>query len=204
MRRRRFASLVAVALLASAPVAEAQQQAPPQRLRGTIERVDGQSLKFKSREGAPLDVTMTDASAVVAVVKASLVDVKVDRFVGIATLPQPDGTQRALEVLILPESARGSNEGHYPWDLQPESMMTNANVAELVERVDGPMLTLRYKDGEKKIFVPKEAPIVTFAPGDRSLVQPGALAMVVAVKQGDGSFVASRLLVGKDGLVPPM
>jgi hypothetical protein len=180
------------------------QQAPPQRLRGSIEAIEAQGLKLKSREGPTINIKLTDNTAVVGVVKASLADVKVDKFVGIATLPQPDGTQRALEVLIFPESARGSNEGHYPWDLQPESMMTNATVAETVERVDGPVLTLKYKDGEKKITVPKEAPVVTFDKADRGDLKAGAHVMVVAAKQPDGSFTANRILVGKDGLVPPM
>jgi uncharacterized protein DUF5666 len=195
--------LLAAALVVAAGAASAQQ-APPQRLRGSIEAIEAQNLKLKSREGPTIDIKLTYATAVVGVVKASLADVQKDKFVGIAAMPQPDGTQRALEVLVFPEAARGSNEGHYPWDLQPESTMTNANVAETVERVEGPVLTLKYKDGEKKIFVPKEAPIVTFDKADRSDLKAGAHVMVVAAKQPDGSFTANRVLVGKNGVVPPM
>ena len=118
---------------------------------------------------------------------------------------QPDGTLRALEVLIFPESARGTGEGHRPWDLQPQSTMTNANVAKVTAAPQGRMLTLRYKDGEKKVVVAEDAPVVTSAPADRSALVPGAHIFIVAAqREPDGTFTASRVTVGLDGLVPPM
>jgi hypothetical protein len=191
--------LAAVALLTT--TADAQT---PTRVRGTIEKVDPQSMTVKSREGRDLEIKLAENLTVSGVVKAPLSDIKTGTFVGIAALPQSDGTLKALEVLILPEAARGSGEGHYPWDLMPDSTMTNATVAETVAGVSGPVLTLKYKDGEKKIVVPPEAPIVTFVPGDRSLLKPGTGVFLSATPQADGKLMASRITAGKDGVVPPM
>jgi len=120
-------------------------------------------------------------------------------------MPQPDGTQTALEVLVFPEPMRGSNEGHYPWDLKPGSMMTNATVADAVAmNPGGRRMTLKYKDGEKTVVVPDDAPIVTFEPGDKAMLVPGAHVLVTATKQPDGTLTAARVAVGKNGLVPPM
>lgn len=175
------------------------------RVRGTIERVDGPVYVVKSRDGSDLKITLAENAGVVAVVKAALADVKPGTFVGIASMPQPDGGQRALEVLIFPEAMRGAGEGHYAWDLRPQSMMTNANVEQLVTGVDGPTLTLKYKDGEKKIVVPADAPIVAFAPGDKAELKPGAKIFIAAAKkQPDGTLQAARVGYGKDGLTPPM
>jgi uncharacterized low-complexity protein len=160
--RRRALAYAAAALLAAATAAA--QTAPPTRVRGTIESIDGQSLAVKAREGGTVDIKLADNMAVLGVTKASLADIAVGTFVGAAALPQPDGTLKAIEVLVFPEAARGSGEGHYPWDLLPESTMTNATVAETVAGVTGPTLTLKYKDGEKKVVVPPEAPIVTRQP----------------------------------------
>jgi hypothetical protein len=139
----------------------------------------------------------------------SVVAVGMDRivpgaYVGIASLQQQDGTHKSLEVLVFPEARRGSGEGHYPWDLQPGSMMTNATVAEVVRVDQAQRLTLKYKDGEKVIMVPPGTPVVTFEPGDRAMLVPGAHVMFGAAKQPDGTFSASGINVGKDGLVPPM
>ena len=139
------------------------------RIRGTIEHVDGSVYLVKARDGAELKVTLADNPQIAGVVKASLSDIKQGSFVGITGMPRPDGSQSALEVHIFPESMRGTGEGHYPWDLRPQSTMTNANVENVVTAVDGPTLTLKYKDGEKKIFVPADAPIVSYVPGARPI-----------------------------------
>ena len=140
-----------------------------------------------------------------AVVKIDMTAIKPGAFIGTATVPQPDGTLTSLEVLVLPESMRGSNEGHYPWDLKPGSMMTNATVADVATVGQGHRrMTLKYKDGEKSIVVPEDVPIVTFEPGDKSMLVPGAHILLTATKQPEGSLTASRVAVGKDGLVPPM
>ena len=119
-------------------------------------------------------------------------------------MPQPDASQRAIEVLVFPESGRGSGEGHYPWDLRPGSMMTNATVAEIIDIGKDRRMTLRYKDGEKVVIVPHDVPIVTFEPGDRAMLKPGAHFILGATPRPDGSLTAARISVGKDGLVPPM
>jgi hypothetical protein len=125
-------------------------------------------------------------------------------FVGTAAMPRPDGKLEALEVVVFPESARGTGEGHYPWDLKPESTMTNATVANLVRSTGGRTLTLRYKDGEKTVVVPEGVPIVTLGPGDRSLIVPGAKVFIVAETFENGDLVVRRLLVGRNGFQPPM
>jgi Domain of unknown function (DUF5666) len=196
--------LVAVAALGLLVAGEALTQSPPTRVRGTVEKLDGQTLVVKSREGKSETIKLADNFAVTGVVKASLADIAPGKFVGIAGMPQSDGSQKALEVLVFPDAMRGTGEGHYPWDLQPESTMTNADIADVVKGVSGPVLTLKYKDGEKKIVVPPEAPIVTFEAGDKSLLMPGVGVMVPAARQPDGSLVASRVLAGKNGVVPPM
>jgi Domain of unknown function (DUF5666) len=202
--RRGFPWVAAVAALFFASETLAQSAPPPTRIRGTIEKLDGQVLTVKTREGKSEQIKLADNFSVTGVVKASLADIQAGKFVGIAGLPQRDGSQKALEVLVFPDAMRGTGEGHYPWDLQPESTMTNADIADVVKGVSGPVLTLKYKDGEKKIVVPPEAPIVTFEAGDKSLLMPGVGVMVPAARQPDGSLVASRVLAGKNGVVPPM
>ena len=175
------------------------------RVRGTIERVDGPVYVVKSRDGNELKVSLAENGGVTAVVKASLSDIKKGSFVGVASMPQTDGGLRALEVLIFPEAMRGVGEGHYAWDLRPQSMMTNGNVEQTVTDVNGQTLTLKYKEGEKKVSVPSDAPIVAFAPGDKSDLKPGVKIFIVAAKkQADGSLQAPRIAYGKDGLTPPM
>jgi hypothetical protein len=180
------------------------QDPPPVRIRGTIERVDGTICVVKARDGAELKLTIADHPQIAEIIKASLSDIKQNSFVGVTAMPQPDGSLNAVEVHIFPESMRGTGEGHYPWDLQPQSTMTNANVEQVVSAVDGRTLTLKYKDGEKKITVPANAPIVTYVPGDKSDIKPGAKAFIVAVKQADGTLQGRAWRIGRDGLTPPM
>ena len=199
---KRLLGAMGLALVLAISAANAQDTV---RVRGTIERVDGPIYVVKSRDGSELKITLAENAGVTAVIKAALADVKPGTFVGIASMPQADGGQRALEVLIFPEAMRGTGEGHYAWDLRPQSMMTNANVEQTVTGVDGPTLTLKYKDGEKKIVVPPDAPIVAFAPGDKAELKPGAKIFIAAAKkQPDGSLQAARIAYGKDGLTPPM
>jgi hypothetical protein len=202
MTRRAFGAIGLAAMLgASAALA----QDAPVRVRGTIEKVDGLTLGIKARDGAAVTVKLADNVTVVAIVKAALADIKPDSFIGVTALPQTDGSWRAVEVHIFPEAMRGTGEGDRPWDLQPKSTMTNAAVAEAVKAVDGQTLTLKYKEGEKKIMVPADAPIVAFAPGQKDDLKPGAkIFIVAATKQPDGTLAAARINVGKDGVTPPM
>ena len=180
------------------------QPAPSPRVRGMIEALDGAVLSVKTREGATAKISLLENARVVAVKNASLADIKANTYVGAAAMPRPDGSQLALEVLIFPEAMRGAGEGHRPWDLLPESTMTNATVAETVSRVDGATLTLAYKEGQKTIVVPPEAPIVTFAPADRSDLKPGAKFMATVTRDPSGAMTAASIVVGRDGVDPPM
>jgi len=200
---RRISTALVFSLFASCLVL-AQAPAPTQRIRGDVVSVDGLNIKVKERSGEMLAIKLTDNYVVAGVAKVGIEALTPNAFVGTATMPQSDGTQTALEVLVLPESGRGSGEGHYPWDLQPGSMMTNATVAEVVSVGPSRRMTLRYKGGEKVVVVPPDAPIVTFEPGDRAMLKPGAHVLLTATRQPDGTLTAARIAIGKDGLVPPM
>jgi hypothetical protein len=204
MRKAVWPTLAAVgfALFVTTTLVNAQETV---RVRGTIDRMEGPAYIVKARDGSELKVSLANNGGVTAVVKASLSDIKKGSFVGIASMPQVDGGQRALEVLIFPEAMRGVGEGHYSWDLRPQSMMTNGNVEQTVTDVNGQTLTLKYKEGEKKITVPPDAPIVAFAPGDKGDLKPGVKIFIVAAKkQADGSLETPRIAYGKDGITPPM
>ncbi len=205
---RPLSYLVALTLISAAALADvalAQQQPPPVRIRGEIESVDGNRLTINERGGETVQVQLADQPRILAVLPAELESVEPGTFVGTAAVPQPDGTLRALELVVFPEEMRGSGEGHYPWDLTPESSMTNATVETVVSEAKGNALTLTYPGGEQTIVVPPEAPIVTLAPGDESLLQPGNHVFIrSALPQPDGTLTAEAVAVGKDGLVPPM
>jgi len=175
------------------------------RIRGTIESIEGPVFVVKNRDGAELKLTVTDKPLFVAIVKATIADIKPGMFVGATGVTQPDGTQKAIEVHIFPESMRGTGEGHYDWDLKPKTKMTNANVEQTVAGVDGQTLTVKYKDGEKKVLVTPETAVVTYVTGDRSDLKPGIKVFVgAAKKQPDGTVQTPRITYGKDGLTPPM
>jgi hypothetical protein len=197
-------SCLAGAILALLVLPALAQEGTPTRIRGTIEKLDGQTLVVKSREGQELSVILSNDLKVSAVNKAQLSDIKQGDFIGTAAVPGTDGKLHAQEVLIFPEALRGTGEGYHPWDLTPDSTMTNATVAEVAEGAKGRLLKLKYKDGEKEIDVPMAAPIVTLAPGDPSLLRPGAAVFISAMKAADGTLAASRVIAGKDGVPPPM
>jgi hypothetical protein len=174
------------------------------RVRGTIESIDGSTYLIKARDGAELKVALADKAQLAAVVKGSLADIKQGLFVGVTAMPQADGSLSAVEVHIFPEAMRGTGEGHYSWDLWPQSTMTNANIDQVVTAVDGQTLTLKYKDGEKKIFVAADTPIVAYVRGDNNDLKPGAKVFIAAVKQPDGTLQGRAWRVGRDGVTPPM
>jgi hypothetical protein len=173
------------------------------RVRGTIERVDGNIYIVKARDGSRLKLTLAPNAGVAASVKSALSDIKSGSYIGVAALPLPDGSQRALEVHIFHESMRGTGEGHRPWDLQPKSTMTNATVDKVISAVDGSMLTVKYKGGEQQILVPSDTVIVTYLPGRLAELAPGAVIFVPAAsRQVDGTLQAQRIMVGRD-IAPP-
>jgi len=193
-----------ITLLALPAAAQNTPQGTPMRIRGTVEKLDGQNLTVKSREGPELTIALAPNFTVSAVVKKSLTDIKAGDFVGAASMKGTDGKLRALEVLIFPEAMRGTGEGERPWDLTPGSLMTNATVSGITGAPQGQTLKVTYKGGESEIVVAPSTPIVTFAPGDASLLKPGAAIITVASKQPDGSLTASRVTAEKDGVKPPM
>lgn len=208
---RRISSLRPRALLTALTVmlvlgsAAWAQQPPSVRIRGTIEAVDGPLLTVKSREGTEMKVRLTDNVAVFGVAKTDLSEIKQGSYIGITAMPEPDGSQKALAVHIFPETQRGAAEGFRPWDLRPNSTMTNATVAETVAGTEGQNILVRYKDGEKKVVVPKDTPIVTFVAGDKSELKPGARIIIFsATRKEDGTLEAARVNVGRDGITPPM
>jgi hypothetical protein len=196
--------LIACAAALVAFAATAMAQTPPTRLRGSIAALDGDTLTVATRDGGTAKVALTKDWVVMLVSPFSLADIKENSFVGVASMKKPDGTLEALEVLVFPEAARGTGEGHYPWDLQPQSMMTNATVSKVVKAADVDTLTVTYKDGTQTIHVGKGVPVVTFAPGTKEDAKVGAKVFLGAAKAADGSLSAGRILVGKDGLTPPM
>ena len=199
-------SLIALAMVAASTFAAIAQQSPtPTRVRGTIEGVDGDVLAVKSRSGEDVKLHLITDAKIVGIIKISLADIKVGSFIGTTTVPGPDGSQNAVEVHVFPEDMRGTGEGSRPYDLRPNSTMTNATVSESVAGNDGHTLLIKYKDGEKKVLVPPETPIVTFVAGDKSEMKPGAKVIIFgAAKKDDGTLEANRVNVGRDGITPPM
>jgi uncharacterized protein (DUF2147 family) len=197
--------LIAAAVVAASTLYAIAQQAPtPSRVRGTIESVDGEVLMVKSRSGEDVKLHMTSDIRVVGITKIALTDIKVGSFVGTTTVPGPDGVPTAVEVHVFPENMRGTGEGSRPYDLKPNSTMTNATVAESVIGNDGHTLLVKYKDGEKKVLVTPETPVVTYVPGDKSDLKAGAKVIAFMKKLPDGSFESNRVSVGRNGLSPPM
>jgi Domain of unknown function (DUF5666) len=200
--RRYFCYIAAAGSVAITGIAHAQ--APqPMRLRATIDAVDGRNLSLTTRAGEKVTVSMAPDATVVSIVPVRLEDIKPGSFVGTAAMPQPDGTLRALEVHVFPESMRGAGEGHRPFDLQPQSTMTNGTVGTVTGSSDR-TLTITYAGGEKTVAVAANTPVVTYEPGSPALLVPGAHIILFGNQAPDGKVTATRISVGKNGLVPPM
>ena len=198
------AALVAsccVALLLAAGAVFAAE--PPPRTRGTIERLDGDTLVLGTRGGQKATFRLTPETRIVGAVSAQLGDIKPNTYIGTSAAPQPDGTLKAIEVHVFPESMRGTGDGHYPWDLENANTMTNGAVGALAG-TSGRTMTVNYKGGERKVVVPEDTPVVAFEPSDRGIVKPGARALVIAPKSADGTQTAAFLVVGENGINPPM
>jgi len=192
----------ALALVATASLA---QQPQTVRVRGTIEAVAGAVLSIKARDGSDLKVKMTDNVNVVGLVKATLDDIKPGSFVGSTAMPEQDGTWKAVEVHIFPEAMRGTGEGDRAYDYKPKSTMTNGTVDASVAKVNGSTMTLKYKEGEKKIDVTPETAIVMYVPSNKAELKPGAKIYIAgANKQADGTLETGRVNVGLNGVTPPM
>lgn len=198
-------AIAALLIAAVSSIALAQAPAnPPVRIRGTVEKLDGNMLTVKARNGQSMTIKMADNFVVMGIAKASLDDVGSGKFIGTTTVGERNGALIAEEVHIFPENMRGTGEGHYDWDLRPNSKMTNANVANVTSMGKDRVMTVQYKGGEKKILVPANAVVVSFQPTDKSELKPGAQVFVNSQKQPDGSLTAPRVNVGLKGQVPPM
>src|ERR1700731_184432 len=197
--QRTFAA-ASLALVCAMSSASAQETV---RIRGTVERIEGPVYVVKNRDGAELKLTVTDNPLFVAIAPSTMADIKPGTFVGSAGTMQPDGTQKAIEVHIFPESMRGTGEGHYDWDLKPNTKMTNGNVEQSVSAVDGQMLSVKYKDGEKKLVVTPETVVVSYVPGNKDEIKPGTKIFVAAAKkQPDGTMQTPRITYGRNGAGP--
>ena len=196
----RIAALAALAIVST--TAEAQTPPTPARIRGTVEAVDGNTLTIKAREGGTAKVTLDDKTRLSVTIKASFADVKPGAYLGIAAVPQKEGPQKAASVIIFPEAARGTGEGHRGWDLAPESTMTNATLDQSVDSVDGRIVTMKYKGGETKIEIGKDLPIMTIRPGMRDELKAGTVVLVNGQVQADGTVAAGSVIMGKDGVDP--
>jgi len=197
--------LVAVAMVAASSLYAIAQQPPAlSRVRGTIEGIVGDELAVRSRGGEEVKLHMSGDMRVVGITRIPLSDIKVGSFIGTTTVPGPGGTQNAVEVHVFPENMRGTGEGSRPYDLRPNSTMTNATVAESVAGNDGNTLRVTYKNGEKKVVVSPNTPVVTYVPADKSDLKAGAKVIAALKRLPDGSFETDRVSVGRDGLTPPM
>jgi len=205
MRRRLFlATLMLAGSTAVSAIAQTPPAAPPTRVRGTIASLNGNVMTVNSRNGDKLEITLKDPVSVASVKKIDLNAITPNSFIGTATRTGADGKLTALEVLVFPESMRGTGEGFYPWDLEPGSMMTNGTVKGAVTASSGRQLTIGFKDSSNTVYVPPTAPIVTFAPAARDDLKPGAPVFLGATKDAEGKLSAARVTVGKDGVAPPM
>ncbi|MBZ6078217.1 hypothetical protein [Microvirga puerhi] len=202
----RVHTLVLVLGIAGAVVAPSvwAQGSPPVRVRGTIERIEGDTMEVKTRGGADATLRLAGDARITGLIKASWADIKPGTFVGTAAIEQATGNARSLEVQVFPENMRGVGEGSHEYDLGPKSSMTNGTIGQVTEASTGRQLTIKYQGTEKTVVVPPDAPIVTYVQATRDDLAPGAKVIVTASKQPDGTMQATRILVGKDGIEPPM
>jgi len=207
MRRIAIAVLIALTVgpaFAQPPPAQTPPGGTPTRIRGTVDKLDGQNLTVKSRDGQTLTIELAGNVAVITLVKKSVADIKVGDYVASTGVKGTDGKIHAVEVRIFPEAARGTGEGQYPWDLMPDSIMTNATVGKVDQAPRGPVLHVTFKGTESEYTVGPEVPVLANGPGDPSLLKPGVAVFVIALKHEDGKLTSVRLYAEKDGIKPPM
>jgi anti-sigma factor RsiW len=197
----RIVAALAACLVSLTAVA---QTAPPTRVRGTITAVDAHMMTVKARNGQTLEIRLNDPLTVSAVKNVDPASIGAGTYVGVATRPGPNGSLTAIEVLVFPEATRGAGEGHYNWDLEPGSMMTNGSVSGEVNAASGHDLSITYKGGSNTVTVPPNTPVVTFIPAERADLKAGATVFLGAAKNPEGQLTASRVTVSKDGVAPPM
>ena len=195
-----LAGLVALPALAQTP----PPQGTPTRIRGTVEKLDGHMLTVKSRDGQSMPITLADNVAVAYLVKASMTDINSGDYLASTGIKGTDGKIHAIEVRIFPEALRGAGEGQYPWDLKPDTVMTNATAGTIAKSADGNVVSVTYKGTTSDYTIDADTPIFAYAQGDKSLLVPCAAVFIVAPKKDDGTITAARVTVEKDGVKPPM
>ena len=201
---RSIAPFVALGLALGLAAPAMAQQGPTEHIRGTVTAADMSSLTVEKLGGGAVTIALSDKVRVSGLAAASLDSVKKGTYLGTTAVPGPDGKLLAKELHLFPERMRGAGEGHRPWDLAPDSTMTNANVDLVVDAVKGREITLSYKGGMQKVIVPPDAPVVSIVGATRDELKPGAKVFVVARKGDGGALSAVRVSVGKAGLMPPM
>ena len=199
-----FKSLFAAALALCLAGSALAQTAPTVRIRGTVAALSGQTLTVNGRDGQKVEIALADTLTVVTVKKVDLASIVAGSYIGTATRTGADGKPQAIEVLVFPEAMRGAGEGHYAWDLEPGSMMTNGNIDGVTAAAVGRDLTVSYKGEKITVHVPADVPVVTFAPAEKADLKVGAPVFLTATKAADGHMTAARVTVGKDGVAPPM
>lgn len=204
MKLANFSKAAGLAALCFGLMSTASFAAESVRIRGTIASFEGTTLVVKTREGPETTIALTEGWTVSSVATAKAADIKPGDYVGIASAPNADGSDGALEVLIFPAALKGAGEGSFAWDLQPDSTMTNATVADAVTSVEGSTVNLSYEGGEKTIDIPEGTPVVTFAGATVADLVPGATVFVPAEVADDGSATSHQVVVGTNGVVPPM
>ena len=202
MRKIAIAALIALAV--GPALAQTPPAGTPTRIRGTVDKLDGQNLMVKSRDGQTVTIELAANVAVITLVKKSVADIKAGDYVASTGVKGTDGKIHAVEVRIFPEAARGTGEGQYPWDLMPDSIMTNATVGKVDQAPQGPLLHVTFKGAESEYTVGPDVPVLANAPGDISLLKPGVAVFVIALKHEDGKLTSARLYAEKDGIKPPM
>jgi len=204
MRSTSFIAAFSITALALPAFAQNPPAGPPTRVRGMVEKLDGQNLTVKSREGQQVTIALAPNLTIAYLVKKSLADIKGGDFVATTSTKGTDGKNHSVELRIFPEAMRGVGEGQYAWDLMPDSVMTNATVSGIAGAPQGQTLKVTYKGGDSEIVVGPDTPIFGYGAGDTSLLKPGAAVFVVAQKQADGTLTAARVTAEKDGVKPPM
>ncbi len=179
-------------------------QTPGVRVRGTVEKLEGGVATVKTAEGQSVTLKLAPNVSISAVMKISAAEIKPGSFIGAGARPKADGSLSAIQIYVFPEALRGTGEGHRDWSAMPQTTMTNATVAETVSAVNGPELTLKYKDGEKKLVIGPDANIITTVPAEASDLKVGTELVTTATKSEDGSLTAARITVGKNGVAPPL
>jgi hypothetical protein len=193
-----------IGLLVLPAFAQAPPANPPVRVRGTVDNLDGKNLTVKSRDGQTLTIALADNVSVITLVQKTVADIKAGDYVASTGIKGTDGKIHAIEVRIFPEASRGVGDGQYPWDLKPDSIMTNATVGKVDQAPTGPVLHVTFKGGESEYIIDPGVPVLANGPGDVSLLKPGIAVFVIAQKSADGKLTTARLYAEKDGIKPPM